>query len=205
MESQSKEIIKAYQVDKLSVQQIMDIFTVSQRFVQRTLDGEGISRRSISEAIRMHHITKFGKEPFVPKQDLTEEERGLKIAGVMLYWGEGTKEGGIVALANSDPKMVQLFMRFLRIICGVVEQRLHPGIHYYPDHNPVELIKFWSDVTAIPPEQFHKPYLHVPKETGTYRKPSAHGTILINYSDVLLLRLIRSWMVEYETLGLTTS
>lgn len=202
MKNLSRKIIDAYQIDKLSVQQIIETFSVSQRHVQKILDSEGVARRSISEAIRVHHMTKFGKKNFVIKENLTAEEHHLKVAGVMLYWGEGAKERGTVTLANSDPKMIQLFMRFLRRICGVIEERIHAGIHYYPDHDPAKLIAFWSGVIDIPPEQFHKPYLHLPKETGTYRKPSIYGTVLINYSDVLLLQLIRSWMVEYETLGL---
>ena len=54
--------------------------------------------------------------------DLTD--RDLLIAGTALYAGEGAKTDGSVLFANSDPRMVALFLRFLRRFFDVDESRL---------------------------------------------------------------------------------
>lgn len=121
----------------------------------------------------------------------------LKLAGVMLYWGEGSKKGNSVALANSDPLMVSVFMKFLRDICGIDNERVRATIHYYGDHDPRELLSYWSRITRIPAAQFYKPFLHADTK-GTYKKKSQYGTISVQYSDKKLLQLINGWIQEYQ-------
>lgn len=43
----------------------------------------------------------------------------LHVAGCMLYWAEGAKSLNQAALANSDPAMVEVFVRFLRECFGL--------------------------------------------------------------------------------------
>jgi hypothetical protein len=200
-----QKIIFSYSVDKLSEKQISELISVSPNKVRRVLDENNIQRRSRSEASTYYHITKFGQKEFTPKTFLTREEEMLKIAGVMLYWGEGTKKNSSVAFANSDPRMMQVFLRFLRIVCGVSEERLHVTLHYYEDQNPEELTSFWSNIMNLPESQFYKPFLHKKNAKGTYRELSTHGTVSIQYSDKKLLQLIKQWITEYQTLGLATS
>jgi hypothetical protein len=198
------EIAEQYSVGKLSVQQISENLGRSWYQIDKVLEKQGVEKRSIAESARALHITKFGLGEFKIKENLSHEEELLKIAGVMLYWGEGTKERGNVALSNSDPRIIKLFVRFMRIICGIDPNRLHATIHYYEDHDPEKLTAFWSEVTKIPVEQFYKPFLHPRASKGTYRKPSLHGTISIQYSDTLLLKQIQAWMTEYADLGTRT-
>jgi hypothetical protein len=200
MEVLERQIIEAYETEKLSEQQTSVKCLVSPRKVRKTLDDFGIQRRTRSEASRYLHITKFGTKDFKIKENLTPEQEQLKVAGSMLYWGEGTKERGSVAFSNSNPEMIELFVRFLRVICGIDDKRLHITLHHYEDHDPKQIMKFWSIITGIPLSQFYTPYLHKRKQ-GTYRKPSKYGTVSIQYSDTKLLATILRWIKEYETLG----
>jgi hypothetical protein len=145
----------------------------------------------------MLHATKFGKKQCCIKHDLSLEDEKLRIAGVMLYWGEGTKSGNSVVFSNSDPDMVKLFLKFLRKICGVEEKRLRILIHAYGDQDENQLRLFWSDSTHIPSEQFSKTFIHKGKR-GTYKTLSEHGTISLRYSDKSLLNIINNWIVEYR-------
>ena len=100
----------------------------------------------------------------------------------MLYWAEGTKKGDTVDFANSDPKMIKLFMRFLREICGVAESRIRVYLYAFDNQNIVALKRFWSKITHIPLAQFTKPYIR--KTDGkTKNQKMPFGMIHIRYND----------------------
>lgn len=192
------EIIKDLYLNKhLSVQRIGGILSLSTSKIYRSLDMAGIPRRGISEAVTDWHVHENGKKLFSLKQKLSPEEEKLKIAGIMLYWGEGSKKNGTVALSNSDPKMIVFFLKFLRKICGVSETRLRITLHFYEDQDPLALMKFWSKVTHIPLKHIHKPHLHK-RSFGTYKTLSKYGTVAVAYSDKKLFDIINGWIGEYS-------
>ena len=46
----------------------------------------------------------------------------LKIVGAILYWAEGGKtKRGLVRVANSDPNVIKVMMRFFREVCSIKE------------------------------------------------------------------------------------
>lgn len=84
----------------------------------------------------------------------------LLLIGATLYWAEGynrdtTGKGHEVCFANSSPDMVKLFLRFLREIIHVPEDKLRVAIHIHPNIDEKSAINFWSRVTNIPKERFH--------------------------------------------------
>lgn len=115
----------------------------------------------------------------------------------MLYWGEGGKSGNVVKFTNSDPAMIRVFLKFLRTICGIDENRLKALIHIYPDHDEKKLLSLWIKNTGIPKERFYKSYLHEGKP-GTYKNKSEYGTLTINYPDKRLLEIILKWIEYYK-------
>ncbi len=199
--SDEKIVVKMYQNHKLSMRQIADYFRVSPSVIQRILDRNFISRRSISEAIHNINITQFNKKPFRQKQHLSPIENDLKITGVMLYWGEGAKTGNVVNFSNSNPEMIVVFLRFLREVCGVDKERIKILIHMYPDHNSDTLQSFWSSVSGISRNNFYRPHIHDGKP-GTYKNKSVYGTASISYCDTKLLKLILVWIEEYKNIFL---
>ncbi len=192
-----KRIVDAYVHKHLSEMQIASNFSISPNRVRLILNAHKVPRRNRSEAIYYLNITKFAKKPYVLKKKLSIKDQKLKTAGIMLYWGEGTKKGSVVAFSNSDERMIRVFLHFLRIICGIHESRIRITIHYYADHNIKTLRSFWSQVTHVPEKQFYKPFLHVTTARGSYRTKSVHGTISIQYADKKLLKQIVDWMHEY--------
>lgn len=191
------EIAKSYSESKLSIGQIATRFKMPASSVVYYLDKHKVKMRSRSEAVTRWYITEFAKKPFVLKKNLSQREKALKLAGVMLYWAEGAKGGGGVKFVNSDPAMIKLFLSFLREVCGIYDDRLKLLIHLYPDHNNADLKKFWSEVTGVPESNFYQSYVHVGK-TGTYKNKSLYGTLAVNYSDKKLLTQINSWTKEYQ-------
>lgn len=85
-------------------------------------------------------------------------KRDILLIGAVLYWGEGTKsERGTVSLSfsNSDPLMVAVYMRFVREILKIPEERIRSGIHIYPSISIDEAKKFWSKTTKLPENRFY--------------------------------------------------
>ncbi len=204
MDKEEKKIVDLYKVSKLSETQIALRLKVNPSRVRWVLKKYKVQKRSISEAVRYIHITKFKKKEFVLATKLTTKQEKLKLAGSMLYWGEGTKKGYTVALANSDPAMVTLFVRFLREICGIDESRLHVTLHHYQDQNEELIKKFWSKTLNIAPKQFYRSHTHL-NTKGSYKKKSQYGTVSVQYSDMVLLKHIVSWIAEYSVLGQRSS
>ena len=85
------------------------------------MDKNGIPRRSYAEA---NYVATRDKPRFEIRNIIGPREEKLKVAGSMLYWAEGTLKRSTIDFANSDPRMIKLFLKFLREICGVREERL---------------------------------------------------------------------------------
>jgi hypothetical protein len=199
MENLENDIIKLYQDSFFSVQQIAEKLKISSSKVRYVLEKNKIEKRKIGEAIRCLNVTKYKKGEFKIKEILNNSEEKLKIAGIMLYWGEGTKSGGTVTFSNSDPVMVKVFIKFLRNICGIAEDRLRALLHVYSDQDEKKLKSFWSKNTNIPGRQFSKSFVHI-KRGGSYKKNSQYGTISLRYSDKRLLTIINNWIKEISNI-----
>ena len=84
----------------------------------------------------------------------------LLLIGAALYWGEGQKRHAGkypspgISFANSDADMIKLFMRFIREILKIPEEKIRPSIHLYPNTNKEEALVFWSKVTNIAKDRF---------------------------------------------------
>jgi len=110
----------------------------------------------------------------------------LETMGAALYWAEGTKmrvdkrgwKQYHVVFTNTDPRMIKAFLKFLRSLKEVNENRIKIQLHLYPEHDTDEEIDFWSNVTKIPQIQFEK--IIYAKGAGK-RKNSKHGICAVRY------------------------
>ena len=83
--------------------------------------------------------------------------RELWLIGVALYWGEGGKtHKGMARVANSDPSVIKVMMRFFREICLVPEEKFQGHIHTFSHLNKARAEKYWSEVSGVPVKQFYK-------------------------------------------------
>lgn len=188
-----------YYQKKLSAFEIGKIINRNESTVYKFMKRNSLPRRTFREANEI----KFNKKPltYLVKQNLSPEEEKLKIAGIMLYWAEGTKininkKRLIVEFTNSDSKMIKLFLKFLREICGVDEKRLRVYLYCYANQNIEELKRYWYEITKIPFAQFTKPYV---REDFILEKSEKmkYGLVHIRYSDKKLLLQIEKWVKQY--------
>lgn len=106
------------------------------------------------------------------------------IAGMFLYWGEGTKSArDMVAFTNTDPSMVKFFVNWI-ILQGVLKSKLKVKLHLYVDMNIKKETLFWSKYLNIPETSFRKPYIKDSKLSSiTYKNSYGHGTCSVIYGN----------------------
>ena len=122
-------------------------------------------------------------------------KRDLFLAGLFLYWGEGTKKSNCsVVLTNTNPAMIKFFIKWLELF-NIRRKDLKIKLHLYSDMNIKQSLDFWSKELKIPLSQFRKPYI---KKTSlksiTYKSGFGKGTCCVMFDNRDL------W--EYITMGL---
>lgn len=193
IEFNPEEIRQLYWDKKYTVAEIANRLGISFWQLYDFMHRYSISRRTYSEA---NYIANKTKPRFDLKSNLSIADKKLKIAGIMLYWAEGTFIGNTVDFANSNPEMIKIFLKFLREICGVKKERLRVYLYAYQYHNIEELKAYWHNITKIPLPQFTKPYIRKGNQNLSGRK-LLHGLIHIRYNDKRLLGVIKNWIDEY--------
>jgi len=153
----------------------------------------GIVRRNLSFA---NFAVNRYKPQFQPKESLSVYDNYLKISGLMLYWAEGTFKGNTVDFANSDPDMIKIFLRFLREICGIKEERLRIYLYAYSYQDITKIKRFWHKITGIPLKQFTKPFIR--HNDHFSNRKLTFGLIHVRYNDKKLLFLIKEWLEKYK-------
>lgn len=127
--------------------------------------------------------------------DLTERE--LFIAGVALYWAEGFKKDNLVGFSNSDPEMVMVFMKWLRL-CGVAKERLkfRVGVNESYRDTVEKIERYWRNTLGVKTSQFQKPFLQKVRWKKSYDNPDAyHGVLRVRVAKSTdLLRKIHGWI-----------
>jgi len=122
-------------------------------------------------------------------------KRDLFLAGLFLYWGEGTKaQNSLVALTNTNPAMIKFFIKWLELF-NITKKDLKIKLHLYFDMNVKEMLDFWSKELKIPINQFHKSYIKKSNSKSiSYKNGFGKGTCSVIFRDRNL------W--EYITMGL---
>ncbi|MEU0003216.1 helix-turn-helix domain-containing protein [Streptomyces sp. NPDC006314] len=137
-------------------------------------------------------------------------DRELFIAGVALYWAEGTKDKPHarrerVVFVNSDPDMIRVFLAWLdllRVERGDVSHRVM--IHESADVPGAE--KYWADLVGADLDTFGKTTLkrHNPKTVRKNTGEGYRGCLVITVrQSAELYRRIEGWW--YGIVGAATA
>ena len=75
----------------------------------------------------------------------------------MLYWGEGDKmPRGSLRLTNTDPKMIGVFVAFLKKAMGIQKEKIRAELILYPDLSDMRCKTFWGKITGLQKKNFMK-------------------------------------------------
>ena len=169
--------------EKYSAKDIAVNFDLSLSLVYRLMIKYNINRRTGQEQQKIL----FSKKPlsYCYQKPLNPNQSNLNIATLMLYSGEGAKTGKNVDFINSDPLLHQVFIKYLRTICNVDENRIRLYLYCYSNQNLKKLISFWIEKLNILKGNFTKPYIKISKPNISRTTP--YGVIHLRYSDKKLL------------------
>ena len=146
------------------------------------------------------------KENIYLKTDATKEipilsHKDLFLIGVALYWGEGYQSENNhhnsyrLSFVNSNPSMIGLFLRFLREILKVDEERIRAQIHLHNNVNKNKALKFWSHVTRLPTTRFV--LVHQISRASKQKRPIRilpHGTLDIRVNNRKIFMRMKGWI-----------
>ncbi len=120
----------------------------------------------------------------VAKDIKTLSKRDFFIAGLFLYWGEGTKTSvASTSLSNTDPAMIRFFIQWLESL-GVPRNRLRVYVHLYADMDVQAELNYWSKALDLPLSSFRKPYIKTSNRNGlSYPQKFTHGTCNLLYDN----------------------
>ena len=118
-----------------------------------------VRRHRLQEA-KLQQIEQLNTEGIARVGELSTQ--AFLVASAMLYAGEGDKRDGNVGLANSDPRIHQFFLAWLRRFFDIDESRLRVYLYLHDGLDLEAANEFWSRTTGIPTSQFTRPYRAVP-------------------------------------------
>ena len=114
-------------------------------------------------------------------------DRELRIAGLFLYLGEGSKrQPGQILVSNTDPDVIKFALYWYEKSLGIMKDKIKVGFQIYKDMDTKEESLFWSRHLRIPLKNFWKPYI---KNSGTAtidHSGHKHGTCTLYYGNVSL-------------------
>lgn len=115
-------------------------------------------------------------------------KREFYLAGLFLYWGEGSKrQQAMLSISNTDPSVIKFFIVWLTKVLKVPKEKLKIQLHLYQDMNIKKEIQFWSTTLNIPHKQFTNPYI---KESSSkrinHKGGFGHGTCNVRTGDARL-------------------
>ena len=183
---EQEKLVKDLYISGKMGREISFISGLSLKQIYSSLRRQKIPRKSLSEQNKILFQNKPPSFKFKEKLDLKDRE--LLIAAIMLYYGEGAKTGVTVDFINSDQMVVKLFLKFLRKICRVNEDKIRCYLYCFEDQKVDELINYWSSQLKVGRTQFTKPYVRPNVNRGNRSMP--YGVIHIRYGDKKLLEKI---------------
>jgi hypothetical protein len=125
----------------------------------------------------------------------------LHLAGCMLYWAEGDKRRQGVRVANSDPEVLCLFVRFLRECYGAPIDRIAVTCNLFADHleRQQEIEQFWLDTLGLPRTCLRSSIVNVYSKYSQKKRKNKlpYGTCKVVYNDTRTVQSIYGAIQEY--------
>lgn len=123
-------------------------------------------------------------------------KRDRFITGIALYSGEGFKNDGKGGFVNSDPILIRFMSKWFQEFCYLPMRKLRGAIWIHENLDVVIAKQFWSKLTSIPEEQFHKTYIAKDKKGSMKIRKNIHpyGVFAIRFSDSDKQRKIIGWI-----------
>ncbi|OGM09112.1 hypothetical protein A2Z67_05895 [Candidatus Woesebacteria bacterium RBG_13_36_22] len=123
-------------------------------------------------------------------------KRDRFLVGISLYAAEGGKRDSSIEFSNSDPKIIKFIIKWFREFCNIPEEKFRGAIWIHDNLDPDNAKIFWSKMTNIPENQFHKTYIAKNKKDSNKIRKNIHkfGVFSIRVSSTKAQRMILGWI-----------
>ncbi len=139
----------------------------------KSIETKKIKRKRNIETTR----NRVKKLPFL----INKNKDIAKIALAMLYLGEGSKRGSSLTFGNSNPDVISLFLKLLRNVYELDEDKFRCTLQCRADQDVEKLQKFWQKITQIPNSQFYHAQIDPRTKTRKTIKKDYKGVCRIDY------------------------
>jgi hypothetical protein len=113
------------------------------------------------------------------------------VAGLILYWAEGAKTRNHVSMANTDPRALRLFVRWVRTFVDP-KANFTLALHLHEGNDEAAAKSHWRDETGLNTSGFHKTYIK-PKGTGHRKNHLKHGICTVK-----MMKAADAWNIVME-------
>ncbi len=200
------EIVAETNFSKASISTWVRHVELTEKQKQR-ISQKGRSLRSVELRRKSRLVNEQNKRNII--RDMAKGEilgltqRDLLFIGAMLYLGEGSKKSkGRAAIANSDPTVIQIMIRFFKEVCGVPHEKLRGHIHIHSHLNIKKSEMYWSLVSQIPIKKFYKTYSKKSIASLNKKDNLPYGTFELSVNDTKLFLRIMGWIEKIKELVL---
>ncbi|MBU1147044.1 MAG: hypothetical protein KKD11_01730 [Candidatus Omnitrophica bacterium] len=184
-----------YNIKKLSMWDIAKQSKVTHAKVYYWFKKYGIKRRSQSDSSYVKQNP--NGDPFRIKKKLDNKERELLISGLMLYCAEGHRTNRhSTQLANLDYRILKVFIKFLRKICGIRKDKIGLYVQVYRKFNRNIARDYWSKILRMPKTQIFV-YPHTDKRSKIDGQKSKFGIARLQVHNYKLKNWIDEELTNY--------
>lgn len=181
------EIQKIVDVSQATLSNWLKTISLSNEQVNRILEKQELKRR-LGNQIRKENtkniILKLYQKSQLSIKKITKYD--LLLIGTALYWAEGSKQNkksvsqGLV-FSNSDPKMILLYYKWLRICLEVNESEIYFEVYLHEDRNKSknEIINYWSNILSVNSKKFDRIYIKKNSSKKSYSNREYFGLIRV--------------------------
>jgi hypothetical protein len=99
------------------------------------------------------------------------------VAGVVLYWAEGSKTQTKLSMANTDPRVLRIFIQWVRSYVKP-DAGFRLALHLHEGNDDEASKEHWRRELALPDALFHKTFIK-PKGTGHRKNTHIHGVCTV--------------------------
>lgn len=139
--------------------------------------------KRLQNSLKQQHIRAERTERL--KRDGIDEvdklsKRELLLVGIALYWAEGYKKDSQAGLGSSDPKMMQLYVRWLQTCFGysLSDLMFRVTVNESHEYRIGEIVNFWAKLFGIDEANFQKPFFQHAKWKKEYEHPEEYFGVL---------------------------
>jgi len=153
------------------------------KYTLETIGKARVASGNYKHQIRVESLKKA--ELQAGKDIGTLSKRDIMMLGLGVYIGEGGKTHRMTRIINSDPRIIKLFIRWIKICFDVDIDNVVIRLFLYPDSDEKKSIEYWSKQTGVPKKHFFRPTI----DNRTNKKDSKHNKLPFGTAHVTVKKL----------------